>query len=62
MGVLVLEMETRSLYCTAARAGKQALGILTAGSSIHSDTALTNEQREKNLDSMIRCALELAGI
>lgn len=62
MGVLVQEMETMSLYCTAARAGKQALGILTAGSSIHSDTALTNEQREKNLDSMIRCALELAGI
>ncbi len=62
MGVLVQEMETMSLYCTAARAGKQALGILTVGSSIHSDTALTNEQREKNLDSMIRCALELAGI
>ena len=60
MGVLVQEMETLSLYCTAARAGKQALGILTVGSSIHSDQALTNEQREKNLDSMIRCALELA--
>ena len=30
MGVLVQEMETMSLYCTAARAGKQALGILTA--------------------------------
>ncbi len=60
MGVLVQEMETLSLYCTAARADRQALGILTAGSSIHSDKALTNEQREKNLDSMIRCALELA--
>lgn len=60
MGVLVQEMETLSLYCTAARAGKQALGILTAGSSIHSDQALTNEQREKNLNSMICCALELS--
>lgn len=60
MGVLVQEMETLSLYCTAARAGKHALSMLTAGSSIHSSAALTNEQREQNLDLMIRCALNLA--
>lgn len=60
MGVLVQEMETLSLYCTAARAGKQALSILTVGSSIHHDQALTNEEREQNLDSMVRCALEVA--
>lgn len=60
MGVLIQEMETLALYCTAARAGKKALAMLTAGSSIHSDRALTNEQREQNLDIMIRCALELA--
>lgn len=60
MGVLVQEMETLSLYCTAARAGKRALSMLTAGSSIHSGEALTNEQREQSLDMMIRCALELA--
>lgn len=60
MGVLVQEMETLSLYCTAARAGKRALSMLTAGSSIHSSQALTNEQREQSLDTMIRCALELA--
>ena len=60
MGVLIQEMETLSLYCTAARAGKRALSILTAGSSIHTNTALTNEQREQNLDIMIRCALKLA--
>lgn len=60
MGVLIQEMETLALYCTAARAGKKALAMLTAGSSIHSDRALTNEQREQNLDTMIRCALELA--
>lgn len=60
MGVLVQEMETLSLYCTAARAGKRALGMLTVGSSIHHDKALTNEEREKNLDSMIQCALEIA--
>lgn len=60
MGVLIQEMETLSLYCTAARAGKHALSILTAGSSIHTNAALTNEQREKNLDIMIRTALELA--
>lgn len=60
MGVLVQEMETLSLYCTAARAGKHALSMLTAGSSIHTDAALTNEQREQSLDMMIRCALNLA--
>ncbi len=60
MGVLIQEMETLSLYCTAARAGKHALGILTAGSSLHDSRALTNEEREQNLDTMIRCALELA--
>ena len=60
MGVLIQEMETLSLYCTVARAGKHALSILTAGSSIHTNTALTNEKREQNLDVMIRCALELA--
>lgn len=60
MGVLVQEMETLSLYTTAARAGKKALSILTAGSSLHSDRALTNEEREQKLDVMIRCALHVA--
>lgn len=60
MGVLVQEMETLALYCTAARAGKNALSLITAGSSIHSSEALTNEQRERQLDVMIRCALEIA--
>ena len=59
-GVLLQGMETFSLYCTAARAEKRALSILTVGSSIHTSTALANEQREQNLDLMIRCALELA--
>ena len=61
MGVLAQEMETLSLYCTAARTGKRALAMLTVGSSIHHDRALSNEEREKNLDAMIRCALEIAG-
>ena len=60
MGVLVQEMETFSLYCTAARAGRRALSILTSGSSLHSSAALTNEEREKKLDAMIRCALAFA--
>ena len=47
MGVLAQEMETMSLYCTAARAGKKALTMLTVGSSIHSSKALTNEEREE---------------
>lgn len=61
MGILAQEMETLSLYCTAARTGKRALAMLTVGSSIHHDRALSNEEREKNLDAMIQCALEIAG-
>ncbi len=61
MGVLAQEMETLALYCTAARAGKKALSMLTIGSSIHSQEALTNEEREQNLDSMIRLALQVAA-
>lgn len=60
MGVLAQEMESLSLYCTAARAGKKALALLTVGSSIHSSRALSNEEREQNLDTMISCALKLA--
>lgn len=60
MGVLAQEMETLSLYCTAARAGKRALSMLTVGSSLHCQRTLTNEEREQNLDNMIRCALEVA--
>lgn len=60
MGVLVQEMETLSLYCNAARAGKRALSLLTVGSSMHHSGALTNEERETKLDAMIRCALSLA--
>lgn len=61
MGVLAQEMETYALYCTAARAGKKALGMVTVGSSIHSDRALTNEERERNLDHMIQVALEVGA-
>ena len=61
MGVLVQEMETLSLYCNAARAGKRALSLLTVGSSMHHGGALTNEERETRLDAMIRCALSLVS-
>lgn len=60
MGVLAQEMETYALYCTAARAGKRALGMVTAGSSLHDERCLTNQQREKNLNAMIEVALEVA--
>lgn len=60
MGVLAQEMETYALYCTAARAGKKALGMVTVGSSIHHSSSLTNEEREQNLNDMIEVALEVA--
>ncbi len=60
MGVLVQEMRhCPSLH--SGKSGRRALSMVTVGSSIHHDRALTNEEREQSLDSMIRCALELAA-
>lgn len=38
----------------------QGKKVSVQGSSLHSSAALTNEEREKNLDAMIRCALAFA--
>lgn len=60
MGVLAVEMEIASLYMTAARAGKRALGICTV-----SDHLLTGEQtsagkRQNSFTDMIEIALNTA--
>lgn len=60
MGVLAAEMETYALYCNAARAGVNALTILTVSDSIAKQTETTAEQREKGFKDMMKVALELA--
>lgn len=60
MGCLAAEMETYALYCNAARAGVNALTILTVSDSIANNTETTPEQREKGFKDMMKIALELA--
>ncbi|MDD4699284.1 MAG: purine-nucleoside phosphorylase [Oscillospiraceae bacterium] len=62
MGVLAVEMETASLYATAARAGKRALGICTISDLLFSSEAMTAEERETTLNTMIEIALKTAKI
>lgn len=60
MGCLAAEMESFALYCNAARAGVNALTILTVSDSIANQTETTPEQREKGFKDMMKIALELA--
>ncbi len=60
MGVLAIEMEAFALYCNAARAGVNALAILTVSDSIVNNQVITAEEREKSFTKMMEIALELA--
>jgi purine-nucleoside phosphorylase, family 1 (deoD) len=58
MGVLAVEMETAALYMNAARAGKNALSILTVSDSPFTGEITSSEEREKTFKDMILVALE----
>lgn len=60
MNVLAAEMETYALYCNAAKAGVNALTILTVSDSIATREETTAEEREKGFTRMMEIALELA--
>lgn len=59
MGVLCVEMECAGLYMNAARAGKQALGILTISDHIFRNEATTAEERQSTFGKMMEIALEI---
>lgn len=59
MGVLCVEMECAGLYMNAARAGKQALGILTISDHIFRNEATTAEERQNTFGKMMEIALEI---
>jgi len=59
MGVLAVEMETAALYMNAARAGKNALSLLTVSDNIVTGEKLTSEERERSFVNMIHLALSL---
>ncbi len=60
MGILAIEMEAAALYANAARAGVNALTILTVSDSIVTHELTTSEQRQTAFTQMMEIALELA--
>jgi len=58
MGVLCVEMECAALFMNAARAGKEALGILTISDHLYRPESLPAEAREKSFRQMMEIALE----
>lgn len=60
MGVMCVEMEAAALYMNAARAGKNALCILTISDCPFKGIATTAEERQNSFTKMMEVALELA--
>lgn len=60
MGVLGIEMETAALYMNAARAGKNALCILTVSDCPLKNLSTTAEERQSGFRNMMEIALETA--
>lgn len=59
MGVLALEMEAAALYMNAARAGKEALALLTISDLPLTGASLPAEERERSFTQMMEVALAL---
>jgi purine-nucleoside phosphorylase len=60
MGVLAIEMEAAALYMNAARAGANALCILTVSDSLVSHEETTAEERQNSFTQMMEIALAIA--
>jgi len=60
MGVMAVEMEAAALYMNAARAGVNALCILTVSDSLVTHELTTAEERQNTFTKMMEIALELA--
>ena len=60
MGVMGVEMEAAALYMNAAKAGVNALCILTVSDSLVTHEATTAEERQSTFTTMMEIALELA--
>ncbi len=60
MGILAAEMESFALYCNAARAGVQALGIFTVSDSIVNGEEMSPQARQTSFTNMMKVALETA--
>ena len=52
-----VEMECAALFMNAARAGKEALGILTISDHVFRDEAISAEARQTSFNRMMEIAL-----
>ena len=60
LGVLCTEMETYALYLNAARAGKNALALLTISDNVFTGEGLTPQEVRETFTQMMEIALEIA--
>ncbi|NLJ30577.1 MAG: purine-nucleoside phosphorylase [Clostridiales bacterium] len=60
MGVLAVEMEAAALYMNAARAGKNALCLLTVSDCPFTGEALSAQERQTGFTQMMEVALALS--
>ena len=60
LGVLAIEMEAYALYLNAARAGKNALALLTISDNVFTGESLTPQEVRETFTQMMEIALEIA--
>ncbi|MBR3017662.1 MAG: purine-nucleoside phosphorylase [Clostridia bacterium] len=60
LGVLCVEMEAYALYLNAARAGKNALCLLTISDNVFTGETLTPQEVRETFTQMMEIALEIA--
>ncbi|MBR6184716.1 MAG: purine-nucleoside phosphorylase [Clostridia bacterium] len=60
LGVLCVEMEAYALYLNAARAGKNALSLLTISDNVFTGECLTAQEVRETFTQMMEIALEIA--
>ena len=60
LGVLCMEMEAAALYLNAARAGKNALALLTISDNPVTGEGLSSDERQLSFNQMIELALTIA--
>ena len=54
-----MEMESAALYMNAARAGREALTVLTVSDSLVTGEALSAAERQTGFSEMIKLALDM---
>lgn len=60
MGVMCVEMEAAALYMNAAKAGKNALAIMTVSDHLLTGEATSAQERQESFTQMMEVALETA--